>query len=143
MSEMWIVKDKFMADMFCKFVHEAVSNECIYTYSIKKETRTNQQNRAMYAVFTRLATALNEHGYMLKHPFADDLEVPWCKESIKAVLFDPIMRNLKDQDGNPITSSSQLTGSQLSETIGGLLLGIDLQLGVIVAGLEGQLDGNP
>ena len=141
MSETWVVRDQFMADMFCKFVQETIKAEKVYCYSIKKETRTSRQNRAMYAVFTRLATALNESGHMLKHPFADDLEVPWCKESIKSILFDPIMRNLKDEDGNPIVSSTQMTGSQLSDTIGGLLMGIDMQLGVIVAGLEGQLDG--
>ena len=71
MSETWVVRDQFMADMFCKFVQETIKAEKVQRTS--RRTCTSRQNRAMYAAFTRLATALNESGHMLKHPFADDL----------------------------------------------------------------------
>lgn len=53
---------------------------------------TSQQNKALHVGFQLLAEALNDAGYEMKAVLAaKDVDVPWTKESVKEVLFRPIM----------------------------------------------------
>ena len=55
--------------------------------------RTEQQNKALHKGCEMLAEALNDAGYEMKAVLAEkDVDVPWTKESIKEVLFRPIMQ---------------------------------------------------
>ena len=54
--------------------------------------RTEQQNKALHKGCELLADALNDAGYEMKAVLAvKAVDVPWTKESVKEVLFRPIM----------------------------------------------------
>ena len=53
---------------------------------------TRTQQNALHKGFELLATALNDAGYEMKEVLAaKSVDVPWTKESVKEVLFKPIM----------------------------------------------------
>ena len=55
--------------------------------------RTDQQNKALHKGCELLAQALNDSGYEMKAVLAaKSADVPWTKDSVKEVLFRPIMR---------------------------------------------------
>ena len=135
MSEYWIVKTGTQRDFFIDFVREELAAGRERSYEIRRETRTVKQNRAMYAVLTRISVALNDAGHEIPHPYEDDFMIPWSKESVKFLLFNPIMTSMFE-----VSSSSELTRANLSEAISVLLRFIDTKLGVYIAGMEGQLD---
>ena len=134
MAEFWTVKNDFQAVQFIEYVEGELAAGRERSYEIKKETRTSAQNRALYAVLTRIATALNDSGHELKHPFAG-FDIPWSKVSVKELLFNPIMKEATSKK-----SSTELERKELSNCMDALLRGLDQQLGVYVAGLEGELD---
>ena len=134
MSEFWLVKNDFQAVQFIEYVEGELAAGRERSYEIKKENRTSAQNRALYAVLTRIATALNDSGHELKHPFAG-FDIPYSKESVKELLFNPIMREVTGKQ-----SSTKLERKELSLCMDALLRGLDQSLGVYVAGLEGELD---
>jgi hypothetical protein len=54
--------------------------------------RTPQQNKALHKGFELLADALNDAGYEMKEVLAAKaVDVPWNKDTVKEVLFRPIM----------------------------------------------------
>ena len=132
--EFWVVKNKFQRDHFVNRVDSELEAGREITYALKKETRTNAQNRALHAVCMRIADALNDSGHELKHPFAG-FDIPYSKESVKELLFKPIMREVTGKK-----STRKLERKELSLCMDALLRGLDQQLGVYVAGLEGELD---
>jgi len=132
--EFWLVKNNFQRDQFVEYIDSELEAGRERSYEIKKETRTSAQNRALYAVLTRIATALNDSGHELKHPFAG-FDIPWSKVSVKELLFNPIMREATSKK-----SSTELERKELSNCMDALLRGLDQKLGVYVAGLEGELD---
>lgn len=134
MAEYWLVKNVFQLNQFIEYIKGELEAGRERSYEIKKETRTSAQNRALYAVCTRIAVALNDSGHELKHPFAG-FDIPWSKESVKELLFNPIMREVAGKQ-----SSTKLERKELSLCMDALLRGLDQQLGVYVAGLEGELD---
>jgi hypothetical protein len=135
MAQFWVVKNDFQLQQFLEFVEGELEAGRERSYEIYKETRTSAQNRALYAVFTRLAVALNDAGFEIKHPFAG-FDIPWSKSSVKELLFNPIMKEVTGKG-----STTELERRELSECMGALLRGVDQKLGVYVAGLEGELDG--
>lgn len=134
MAEYWLVKNGFQLNQFIEYIEGELEAGRERSYEIKKETRTSAQNRALYAVLTRIATALNDSGHELKHPFAG-FDIPWSKVSVKELLFNPIMKEATSKK-----SSTELDRKELSNCMDALLRGLDQQLGVYVAGLEGELD---
>ena len=135
MAEFWVVKNDFQRQQFVEFVEGELEAGRERSYEIYKETRTSAQNRALHAVFTRLAVALNEAGFEIKHPFAG-FDIPWSQSSVKELLFKPIMREVTGKG-----STTDLERKEVSECMNALLRGVDQKLGVYVAGLEGELDG--
>ena len=60
--------------------------------------RTHQQNNALHKGFQLLAEALNDAGYEMKAVLAvKEVDVPWTKESVKEVLFRPIMSAMTEK----------------------------------------------
>lgn len=129
----WIVKNKDQAKAFAKWIAEQQEAGKEYIYSIKGVTRTSSQNAALHATFRRLATALNEAGYDMKSDVVTKREIPWTENSVKEVLFKPIIEHMFDAD-----STTKLTIEELSDSVETLLREISKRTGVVVSFTEAE-----
>ena len=91
--------------------------------------RTTLQNRALHKFFELLADSLNAAGYDLKTTLEaiGNAEVPWSKESIKEVLWRPIMVALINKH-----STRELTTSEVDEVYIVVMENISRATGVYV-----------
>ena len=127
MSETWRVTDKNTAEFFVKYIESQVEQGIDRVYTIQKMDRTYRQNRTIHLLFRRMATALNEAGFEIKHPFKPDLEIPWSEESVKDLLYRPIITSYFKVD-----RSSHLNTEQLSESMDILVDAVNRNTGVYV-----------
>ncbi len=132
MSEFWQVKTRWQAEQFAQFIRDNVEAGKEYTYSIKEESRTSSQNRALHAVFRRLATALNEAGFGIAHPMKPALEIPYSEHTVKELLYRPIIEALYDK-----RSTTELSRQEMSHAMDILLGRVAEITGVVVDGMEG------
>ena len=73
--------------------------------------RTSVQNAALHKGFSLLAEALNDAGYEMKAVLAvKEVDVSWTKESVKEVLFRPIMSAMTEKG-----STTELGKVEVSE----------------------------
>ena len=76
-----------------------------------EEKRTSTQNNSIHLLCEMYAEALNDSGYEMKAVLAvKEVDVPWSKETIKEVLFKPIMLAMFDKK-----STTELTTKEVSE----------------------------
>lgn len=127
MSQTWTVRDKNTAEFFIAYIKDQVEQGVERVYSIQKMDRTYRQNRAIHLLFRRMATALNEAGFEIRHPFKPDLEIPWSEESVKDLLYRPIITSYFK-----IERSSLLDTAQLSESMEILVDAVNRNTGVYV-----------
>jgi hypothetical protein len=127
MSETWRVTDKNTAEFFIKYIESQVEQGVDRVYTIQKMDRTYRQNRAIHLLFRRIAEALNEAGFEIKHPFKHDLEIPWSEHSVKDLLYRPIISSYFK-----IERSSLLDTAQLSESMEILVDAVNRNTGVYV-----------
>ncbi len=127
MSETWRVTDQNTAKFFIAYIEDQVERGIDRAYSIEKVDRTYRQNRAIHLLFRRLATALNEAGFEISHPFKPDLEIPWSEHSVKELLYRPIITSYFKVD-----RSSLLDTAQLSESMEILVDAVNRNTGVYV-----------
>ena len=72
---------------------------------------TRTQQNALHKGFELLAEALNDAGYEMKAVLAvKEVDVPWTKESVKEVLFRPIMSAMTEKG-----STTELGTVEVSE----------------------------
>ena len=72
--------------------------------------RTEQQNKALHKGCEMLAEALNDAGYEMKAVLAQkDVDVPWTKESIKEVLYRPIMQAMLQKHSTTEMDSAEVS----------------------------------
>lgn len=76
-----------------------------------KQTRTNQQNRALYLYFTFVADTLNNHGLYFQtfDLFNEPVEMQWDKDLVKQFIWLPIQKTLFD-----IESTTKLTTTDIN-----------------------------
>jgi len=110
MGHRWIVDGRDKADFFIKFINDQFQSGEILCYGIKKYGRTERQNNAMHLWFRQMADQLNDAGYSAKHPFNDEIEVPFTEVLVKEMLYKPIIKAMYDKK-----STATLTGGQVSE----------------------------
>ena len=73
--------------------------------------RTDQQNKALHTGFRMLADALNDAGYDMKKVLIQKtVDVPWNQETVKEVLYRPIMEAMFNKE-----STTELDRPQVSE----------------------------
>jgi hypothetical protein len=127
MSETWTVKDSNTAKFFIAYIESQVEQRIDRVYTIQKMDRTYRQNRTMHLLFRRMATALNEGGFEISHPFKPDLEIPWSEHSVKELLYRPIITSYFK-----VERSSILDTAQLSESMEILVDAVNRNTGVYV-----------
>ena len=110
MGHRWIVDTKEKADFFIAFIKDQFKSGEVIAYGIKPYGRTERQNNAMHLWFRQMADQLNDAGYSAKHPFNDEIEVPFTEVLVKEMLYKPIIEAMYDKK-----STATLTGGQVSE----------------------------
>jgi hypothetical protein len=123
----WDVTDREKAKMFCQYVTEQAEEGIDRTYSIIRSNRSTRQHNALHLLFRQLATGLNDAGFMQKHPFNEEFEIPWSENSIKEMFFKPIIEQMYG-----IKSTRKLGTTQLSESANAMIDAINMKLGVFV-----------
>ena len=127
MGQTWRVTDQNTAKFFIAYIEDQVEQGIDRAYTIQKMDRTYRQNRAIHLLFRRIATALNEAGFEITHPFKPDLEIPWSEHSVKDLLYRPIITSYFKID-----RSSLLDTEQLSESMTILVDAVNRNTGVYV-----------
>ena len=106
----WIVDNKNKLKFFISFVKKQYENGKHVTYSIKDTTRSDRQNNAMHLWFRQIAIQLNDAGYWVRHPFSDNVEIPFTEVLVKEMLYKPTAKAMFDKD-----TTTRLTPAELSE----------------------------
>ena len=106
----WIVDNKNKLKFFISFVQKQYENGKHVTYSIKDTTRSARQNNAMHLWFRQIAIQLNDAGYWVRHPFSDNVEIPFTEVLVKEMLYKPTAKAMFDKD-----TTTKLTPAELSE----------------------------
>ena len=127
MSQTWTVKNQDTAKFFIAYIEDQVEQGIDRVYTIQKMDRTYRQNRTIHLLFRRMAEALNEAGFEISHPFKPDLEIPWSEESVKDLLYRPIITSYFK-----VARSSLLDTAQLSESMEILVDAVNRNTGVYV-----------
>ena len=125
MSQTWTVKDSNTAKFFIAYIEDQVEQGIDRVYTIQKMDRTYRQNRTIHLLFRQMATALNDAGFEISHPFKPDLEIPWSEHSVKDLLYRPIITSYFK-----VERSSLLNTEQLSESMDILVDAVNRNTGV-------------
>ena len=123
----WEVRNREQAKLFCQYVTEQADEGIDRTYSIVRSNRSTRQHNALHLLFRQLGGALNEAGFMQKHPFNEEFEIPWTENSIKEIFYKPIIQQMYDID-----STRKLSTTQLSDSANVMIDAINMKLGVFV-----------
>jgi len=127
MSQSWKVTDQNTAKFFIAYIEDQLEQGIDRVYTIQKMDRTYRQNRTIHLLFRQMATALNEAGFEISHPFKPELEIPWSEHSVKDLLYRPIITSYFKVD-----RSSLLDAAQLSESMDILVDAVNRNTGVLV-----------
>ena len=127
MSQTWTVKDSNTAKFFIAYIEDQVEQGVDRVYTIQKMDRTYRQNNALHLLFRNMASALNDAGFEISHPFKPDLEIPWSEHSVKDLLYRPIITSYFK-----VERSSLLNTEQLSESMDILVDAVNRNTGVLV-----------
>jgi hypothetical protein len=123
----WEVTNREQAKMFCQYVTEQAEEGIDRTYSIVRSNRSTRQHNALHLLFRQLSKALNDAGFMQKHPFNEAFEIPWTENSIKEIFYKPIIKQMYDKD-----STRKLGTTELSDSANVMIDAINMKLGVFV-----------
>jgi hypothetical protein len=127
MSETWTVRDQNTCKFFVAYVEDQAEQGIDRVYKIQKADRTWRQNNTLHLLFRRMAEALNDAGFEIPHPFKPDLEIPYSEESVKELLYKPIITMYFKVD-----RSTDLDTEQLSESMTILVDAVNRNTGVYV-----------
>ena len=127
MSETWTVKDSNTCKFFVAYVEDQVEQGIDRVYKIQRADRTWRQNNTLHLLFRRMAEALNDAGFEIPHPFKPDLEIPYSEESVKELLYKPIITMYYK-----VGRSTDLDTEQLSESMTILVDAVNRNTGVYV-----------
>ena len=127
MSETWTVKDSNTCKFFVAYVEDQAEQGIDRVYKIQRADRTWRQNNTLHLLFRRMAEALNDAGFEIPHPFKPDLEIPYSEESVKELLYKPIITMYYK-----VGRSTDLDTEQLSESMTILVDAVNRNTGVYV-----------
>ena len=127
MAESWTVKDKNTAEFFIAYINDQVEQGTPRVYTIQKMDRTYRQNNTLHLLFRRMAEALNDSGFEISPPFKPDREMPWSQESVKDLLYRPIITSYFK-----VPRSSHLNTEELSKSMEILVDAVNRNTGVYV-----------
>ena len=127
MSETWTVKDQNTCKFFVAYVEDQAEQGIDRVYKIQKADRTWKQNNTLHLLFRRMAKGLNDAGFEIPHPFKPDLEIPYSEESVKELLYKPIITMYFK-----VERSTDLDTEQLSESMTIVVDAVNRNTGVYV-----------
>jgi hypothetical protein len=127
MSETWTVKDQNTCKFFVAYVEDQAEQGIDRVYKIQKADRTWRQNNTLHLLFRHMAKGLNDAGFEIPHPFKPDLEIPYSEESVKELLYKPIITMYFKVD-----RSTELDTEQLSESMTILVDAVNRNTGVYI-----------
>lgn len=127
MSETWTVRDSNTCKFFVAYVEDQAEQGIDRVYKIQKADRTWRQNNTLHLLFRQMAKALNDAGFEIPHPFKPDLEIPYSEESVKELLYKPIITMYFK-----VGKSTDLDTEQLSESMTILVDAVNRNTGVYV-----------
>ncbi len=123
----WIIDHKDKLQFFIDFAKDQLEQGNHLVYSIKPAGRTERQNNAMHLWFRQMAEQLNDAGYSNKHPFNEEVEIPFTEGLVKEMLYKPIIKSMYNK-----TSTTRLTGGELSEAAEVLIRWLSEKKGIYV-----------
>jgi hypothetical protein len=126
-GQTWTVSDKNTQDFFIAYIKDQVEQGVVRVYTIQKADRTFKQNNALHLLFTRLADGLNDAGFGIPHPMNSEMEMPYSQESVKTLLWTPIIQSIYST-----TRSSHLDTEQLSHAAEVMIDAVNLSTGVYI-----------
>ncbi len=126
-GQTWTVSDKNTQDFFIAYIKDQVEQGVVRVYTIQKADRTFKQNNALHLLFTRLADGLNDAGFGIPHPMNSEMEMPYSQESVKTLLWTPIIQSIYGT-----TRSSHLDTEQLSHAAEVMIDAVNLSTGVYI-----------
>ena len=104
----------------------SMADGAVYEIDIKNlDIRTIQQNKALHKYFTILASVLNSAGFEISKVIKVD--TPWCAESIKDLLWRPVMKQQLNKN-----STAKLTKEEVTQVYDTLNRALSLKCGVSV-----------
>ena len=123
-GEAWLVDSREKAEAFCQYVMDQLREETPRLYSIKRATRSVNQNSALHLLFREIANAMNDAGYTRPHPWGK-MEIPYSEVAIKEMFYVPIIDKVFKKQ-----HSSDLNTKELSESVEYLLDAVAQNTGI-------------
>jgi len=77
---------------------------------IKKQKRTNQQNKALHLYFKMLADTLNDAGLDMRKTLKPNVSIDWTPETVKEYLWRPVQKVQLRK-----TSTTELTTDEITK----------------------------
>lgn len=92
MGQRWMVRNKFQAEEFCKYVMENQNKDFIY--EIVRPQRTTNQNSAIHAYCDEVAKVMQARGMDMKTVVKDGVPIEPTMYMVKEYMWRPIQKAL-------------------------------------------------
>ena len=97
------------------------------TITPKRGTRSLNQNNAAHLAFKLIADILNDSGLDQRHVLKEDIQIPWSQDSVKEMLFKPVMKAMTGKD-----STTKLNKIELAEVYEVLMKHLGERFGIFI-----------
>lgn len=109
MGHYWHVKTRDQATAFADWIFNEQEAGRERLFEIIEAHRTTKQNAALHSMFRRLSKRLNDSGFDITHPLNNEIGIPWSEESVKELLFKPVMKSMFNKISTKKLTSEELT----------------------------------
>ena len=92
MGQRWMVRNRFQAEEFCKYVMENHNQDFIY--EIVRPQRTTNQNSAIHAYCGEVAKVMQARGLDMKTVVKDGVPIEPSMYMVKEYMWRPIQKAL-------------------------------------------------
>ena len=90
MGQRWMVRNKFQAEQFCKYVMENQNQDLIF--EIVKPSRTLNQNSAIHAYCDEVAKVMQARGMDMKTVIKEGVPIEPTMYMVKEYMWRPIQK---------------------------------------------------
>jgi DNA polymerase IIIc chi subunit len=107
----WHIKNRHTAEMLHNFLLRSLEDGKQTLLEEKQGNRTIQQNAAMWAFLSELATQFEARGITLadaQQVISSRIEVPWDKNIVKVNCWNPIQRVIADKQSSTTLDKDEL-----------------------------------
>lgn len=107
----WLIRTKTNAEMLHEFLLRSLDEGKQTLLKEEQGNRTIQQNAAMWAFLSELATQFEARGITLadaQQVISSRIEVPWDKNIVKVNCWNPIQRVIADKKSSTTLDKDEL-----------------------------------